>query len=188
MRDFVKKLHEEYADKVDLILHIGMANGWNHVTVEQGAYRQDMSSSWWGDLAEEGYYLKVDDAGQTVKDLKSMPWTNVPMGLRTALNAEKIAQMAMLSQTMAGFGHELPINGTSVRELTKVPIKMHDEAGPYLCGFIYYESMATCFVNNRRANVLFCHVPGETDEESLRRGRDAVVAIIGAAVGDLLEK
>ena len=47
-------------------------------------------------------------------------------------------------------------------------------------GFIYYESLATCWTMGVDTKVLFKHVPWEVDRASLERGTDAVSAIIGA--------
>lgn len=66
-----------------------------------------------------------------------------------------------------------------------IEIRPHNEGGPYLCGFIHYESLANCYVNKRRPNVLFCHIPGEDDEKSMNRVKDAILAIIVSAVNEV---
>ena len=80
---------------------------------------------------------------------------------------------------------------TDARQTTTHPdpltVKAHHEAGSYCCGFTFYESLANCYIKKRTANVLFCHVPGETDRESLERARDSVLAIIVSAVDDLVQ-
>jgi pyroglutamyl-peptidase len=69
---------------VDLFIHLGEARGWNFVTVERVAYKQGMSSSWWGPNEEKQYYTMADNAGLTIKDVGPCPWDEVPMGLRSA--------------------------------------------------------------------------------------------------------
>jgi hypothetical protein len=64
-------------------------------------------------------------------------------------------------------------------------VKPHSEGGPYLCGFLNYESLANCYVNKRKPNVLFCHTPGKEDEKSLNQARDAILAIIVSAVNEV---
>jgi pyroglutamyl-peptidase len=57
----------------------------------------------------------------------------------------------------------------------------HLEAGSYCCGFIYYESLATCWKRGLNTKVIFTHVPGWRDPERLGRGADVICAIIGSA-------
>ncbi|KAF3003277.1 hypothetical protein E8E14_005298 [Neopestalotiopsis sp. 37M] len=66
-----------------------------------------------------------------------------------------------------------------------IEIRPHAEGGPYLCGFINYESLANRYVRNLKRNVLFCHVPGESDAANLRRTADGVLAVVVAAVSQL---
>ena len=42
-------------------------------------------------------------------------------------------------------------------------------------------------VQGRRRNVLFCHVPGGVDEASIELSRDALLAVIGAAIHGMNE-
>jgi len=77
------------------------------------------------------------------------------------------------------------------------------DAGLYLCEYIYYTSTAeTIYMdgdNNKyrdggnevlpsTSKVLFVHVPKETDEESIERGKETVKRIIGAIVSLSLKR
>jgi len=64
----------------------------------------------------------------------------------------------------------------------RLEVKPHMEPGHIGCGYTYYESMANRYVQGRRRNVLFCHVPGGVDEASIELSRDALLAVIGAAI------
>lgn len=173
IRQYAKDLHEKHADDIDLYLHIGQADGWDHVTVERRAYKQGFSSTWWGPSGEKGYYMIKDNAGKTIEH-EPNPWgDNVPIGLGTALFVDRIVVGANKTQQAAAKPHPNP---------KPLEVKPHHEAGNYGCGFIYYESLANRYVKGRSANVLFCHVPGETDKESVSRARDAIEAIVVAAV------
>tara|TARA_R110002060_G_scaffold44418_1_gene55812 strand:- start:810 stop:1085 length:276 start_codon:yes stop_codon:yes gene_type:complete len=73
---------------------LGMADGWNWYTVEERAFKEGMSSTWWGDSAQKGYYMVPDDAGKTLLDIKGKDegmWEGSPMGLATAVDVEKVA-------------------------------------------------------------------------------------------------
>jgi len=67
-------------------------------------------------------------------------------------------------------------------------ITTHHEAGPYLCGFIYYESLAQCYTRDKRADVLFCHVPAMLGEKEVTKGRNAVFAVVEGAMRWLIEQ
>ena len=62
----------------------------------------------------------------------------------------------------------------------QVQIAPHFEAGQYLCGFLFYESLATVRKRRLDTKVIFCHVPGWEDSERLERRADAICAVIGA--------
>lgn len=61
-------------------------------------------------------------------------------------------------------------------------VRLSDEAGRYLCEFIYYTSLAYAVQTGRDRNVVFLHVPGWTDEANVEQGRNVVVALIKALV------
>lgn len=65
-------------------MHLGEARGWDFVSLERVAYKQGMSSTWWGRGEEVEYYTMPDNAGLTIGDVGPCPWGGVPMGLRGA--------------------------------------------------------------------------------------------------------
>ncbi|KAH7413381.1 hypothetical protein BKA64DRAFT_660914 [Cadophora sp. MPI-SDFR-AT-0126] len=173
IRSYTKTLHAESqkTNNLDAIVHLGMADGWEWYTVEERAFKEGMSSTWWGESAKEGYYMVLDDAGETVLDIKGEDegmWKGSPMGLVTGVDVEKVVGDAKRA-----------VNAEDEEKL-KIQIIPHFEAGNYGCGFIYYESLATCLKRKLDTKVVFCHVPGWRDEMRLKRGADVVCAIIGA--------
>ncbi|THZ84216.1 peptidase C15, pyroglutamyl peptidase I-like protein [Aureobasidium pullulans] len=46
IRDYVSDLHDTHGNSVDLILHMGMADGWNFISCERRAYKQTFTSCW----------------------------------------------------------------------------------------------------------------------------------------------
>lgn len=161
-----------------------------------------MTSTWWSAREKKGYYRIPDNAGKTVEDAGPCPWDAVPIGLETVLSVDDVVEGAQVVQaTRRTFGlssltPEQPSqqanSGTKSSSRTQLPsstldVKAHHEGGPYACGFIHYESLANCYVNDREPRVLFCHVPAETDTPSLEAGRDAVLAVIVSAVNQLTQ-
>ncbi|GAB7347138.1 hypothetical protein MBLNU459_g3261t1 [Dothideomycetes sp. NU459] len=198
IRQYTKQLHatsqQQQQQTVDLYLHIGMANGWDHVTVERRAYKQGFSSDWWGGGSSSSssagtreYYTTADNAGKTARDAGACPWgADVPVGLATGVDVDAIVAGANASLSAAdgvqSDGAGVEGQGKPAPPPPPLQVKPHHEAGSYCCGFIFYESLANRLVQGTRGEVMFCHVPGEFDQESLERGRDAIVAVIAAAV------
>lgn len=172
------------AGKVELFLHIGMADGWDFVSVERRAYKQGFSCDWSGLLERiAGYYHIPDNAGQTILNTGPCPWLTTPMGLSTSFDVGCLVEGAN-----ASLEAESTSRHQSSKRPSEIPITPHDEPGSYCCGFMYYESLANCWVRERRPDVLFCHVPDYLDAASLERGRDCVVAIIEQAVKQLVRR
>ncbi|KAG4440553.1 hypothetical protein IFR05_003969 [Cadophora sp. M221] len=186
IRSYVKTLHapSQESNNLDAIVHLGMADGWEWYTVEERAFKEGMSSTWWGESAQAGYYMVLDDAGKTVLDIKGEDeglWEGSPVGIMTRLDVNRVVCDAK-RVVNADFVDALKkVDGdTNVEGKLKVQIIPHFEAGNYCCGFMYYESLATCLRRKLDTKVVFCHIPGWRDEERLRRGADVVCAVIGA--------
>jgi len=139
-----------------------------------------MTSTWAGESAEkQGYYVNPDNRGAYVRDMES-PWKDVPMGLQSEVPIPETVDVANASLEK--------LDGQGTRK--RLEVKPHFEAGSLGCGYAYYESMANRYVLGRQRNVLFCHVPPSGDEESVESAREALLAVIGAAIDALnhLEK
>lgn len=183
IRSYISELHAKHATDIDLFVHVGMANGWDFVSVERRAFRQGFSSDWWGGSPETGgseYYMIPDDKGQTVLDAGDCPWEKVPLGLGTGVDVDEVVGGANERLDVIALGEG--------RGKKRVVVEPHHEAGTYCCGYTYYESLANKWVKGTKGQVLFCHVPGEMDQESLEAGRDAIVSVIAAAVELLVKK
>lgn len=180
IRSYVQDLYDKFTDTdtgecaLDAVVHLGMADGWKAYTVEEHAFNENMSSDWWPGFLEQGmqYYRILDDAGKTVEDITHDDgkdrWSDAPMGLSTGFDVSKVVKDAVRAVNLMG---------ENKKEVSIIP---HFEAGPMGCGFIFYESLATCHKRRLRTKAVFSHVPGWKDEPSLQRGADAVCAIIGA--------
>lgn len=201
VREFCKELHENHADDTDLFIHLGEARGWTWLTVERAAYKQGMSSNWWSPADQREYYTMRDDANLSVHDIGPCPWDGVPIGLQGALDLDKVVDGASaILKNVYQFGR--PGAAIRLREKTaeaepvamrtparySVPIEVrpHVEGGPYMCGFIHYESLANRYVRKLKRNVLFCHMPGEADHDDLKHTGDGILAIVVAAANEVL--
>jgi hypothetical protein len=61
-----------------------------------------------------------------------------------------------------------------------IDVRLSNDAGRYLCEFIYYTSLAHALQAGRDGGVVFFHVPGWTDERSIERGQSVAIALIKA--------
>lgn len=61
-------------------------------------------------------------------------------------------------------------------------VRLSNDAGRYLCEFIFYTSLAQALGEGQPQNVVFLHVPGPTDDENLEKGRDVTIALVKSLV------
>ena len=166
IRTYISDLHDEHKDDIDLFLHLGMAAGWDFVSIEQKGYRQDFSWGWGSDEKQELYRIK-DAAGKTVLDAPVLPWASrVPFGLIGTLDPITMAERANKSLEGARKSDNEETPGSGGKEKSHgLSVKIHSDPGSYCCGFTYYESLANKYAKGTRGHVMFCHVPEETDQE-----------------------
>lgn len=171
VRELVPKMHESYLDSVDLVLHIGMASGRDFYTLEQIAHR-------------DGYHKNKDLDGETLpEDDGLLRFADCPANMTSSLNCPKVFQkwrtiMESLPEDSPGFGADC---------------RPSDDAGYYLCDYIYFNSLA--WYGRRSGNrldglasdrpVLFLHVPAESGEEMLAKGKVVAMALIEAMAEEL---
>jgi pyroglutamyl-peptidase len=63
-----------------------------------------------------------------------------------------------------------------------IPIRVSDDAGHFLCDFVYYSSLAWLYRHEREGRVLFLHVPKQHDLETTEMGVKVAVELIKAVV------
>jgi pyroglutamyl-peptidase len=67
-------------------------------------------------------------------------------------------------------------------------LRISEDAGRYLCDFIYFSSLAHLYKTGRRRNVLFLHVPSDASEHSIEVGRELVLQLVRAMVESEVER
>lgn len=189
VRSFIQDLYDKYQDEVDAFVHLGMADGWEWYSVEERVFNERFTSNWCGaDEAEVGYYMHHDAEGKTVRDIgekvgKGM-WDGMPLGLKAAGVNVRIVVDDVRKVVNHEAGEEHEDNG---KKKMKVDVISNDEAGNYGCGFIFYESLVTCWKRKLKTRVVFCHVPGWKEPERLGRGADFVCSVIGAVCRQVMQ-
>ncbi|KAK5168964.1 uncharacterized protein LTR77_006273 [Saxophila tyrrhenica] len=173
VRRLVPVIHASYPQGVDLILHIGMASGRTFYTAERSAHR-------------DGYEKNKDVDGQTLAaDHGQTFFGDCDPILRTSLDYERVLQrwkwnLQNVPESSAAYGADC---------------RGSDDAGHYLCDYIYFNSLAWLARNptpradgaaNERP-VMFLHVPAESDPRMLYKGKEVALALIEAMVESWIE-
>ena len=139
--------------KIDYMIHIGMATGRKFYSVERRGHR-------------DGYKMK-DVNGEFLEDFereeRSSPWVGMPDELKSSCD---------IDDTWRRWRVALP----------DIDVRVSEDAGRYLCDFIYFSSLAHLEKRGEERRVVFFHVPVDVDEKSIRTGIDAVVELIRAMV------
>lgn len=101
-------------------------------------------------------------------------WKDCPEILQTTLNVDNILERI----------HQ-PEAGDAAQLLEGISVEASNNAGYYLCDFIYYSSLSHFWRKNGengKRPVVFLHVPPESDEAVLEKGREVTKALIRAIV------
>ncbi len=107
-------------------------------------------------------------------------WDGMPLGLSASVDIAQVVKDARKVANAECDNVAQKSGDGENKTKKKVDVVSHFEAGWYGCGFVYYESLATCLKRGLSTKVVFCHIPGWRDEESLERGADVVSAVIGS--------
>ncbi|QSS66220.1 pyroglutamyl peptidase type I [Histoplasma capsulatum] len=57
-------------------------------------------------------------------------------------------------------------------------VRLSDDAGRYLCEFIYYTSLMHAYLERRNRSVVFLHVPGRADDEAIQLGKEVAAGLV----------
>ncbi|KAG9192265.1 pyroglutamyl-peptidase [Alternaria panax] len=151
----------------DIVLHIGLAAGRNYFAIEQGSH-------------SHGYGKIPDVDGQRFEDSaaeKHFPSSRYPHKLKTSFDTCDV-----LAHWKANLGYT-SVDGIESDE-GSTDVRISTDAGNFLCGFIYYNSLAHYFnIKADERPVIFLHVPDlSSSQEKSKEGLKATVALIKALV------
>lgn len=96
-------------------------------------------------------------------------WEGLPKEIETDLNIDDVWKRWRLA-------------------LPDTDARISEDAGRYLCDFIYYSSLAELTKRQERKRVLFLHVPVGVDEESVMKGVEITCELIRAIVASDITK
>lgn len=145
----------------DVVLHIGLAAGRRYFAIEEGSSRD--------------IYDQIPDVdGERFTD---DTFAKFPVNLNTSFDTSDV-----LNRWQEHLG--IPISNGDVNSAKFPDVRISQNAGNFLCGFIYYNSLAHYFsIKEDERPVVFLHVPDlSTIEEKLHEGIQVTVALIKALV------
>lgn len=67
-------------------------------------------------------------------------------------------------------------------------MRISENAGHYLCDFIYYSSLVHLHKAGERKRVLFLHVPSDASEHSISVGRELMLQLVRSVVESEMER
>lgn len=170
--------------KPDIVLHIGLAAGRQFYTFEKGAHRRGYGAI--PDVDEE----RFEDGDAE----KRWPNNLYPEKLETGFEVNDVLERW---KSFLGYASSSRINGyiedaaknpsdyIQTEDSIQVPdVRISEDAGNYMCGFIYYNSLAHYYnLDASHVPVAFLHVPDlSKSTEEVNIGSQVAVALIKALV------
>ncbi|KAI2464373.1 peptidase [Annulohypoxylon bovei var. microspora] len=153
VREMVPQLWDDPPQKIDYVIHIGMAGPQPVYSIERRGHRDG--------------YDKPDVDGELLGDEQRRKregdkwiWHDAPPELLTDLDIENIYKRWV------------------ERSPDDLRLQLSEDAGHYLCDFIYFSSLAHLYKQQKPRKVIFFHVPLNPDEASLGRGKELALQLI----------
>ena len=179
---------------IDAAIHIGMAGPRPMWQIERRGHRQGYKSK---DV--DGKLLDDEAEGGHSSE---WVWYGCPDELETELDTVDVMKRWQASSPVSRPLPSLPFppfscpssggacafhdsfTDSRVNTLRQhdLDLRISDDAGRYLCDFIYYSSLAHLWKQQRPRKVLFFHVPAEATERNLETGRELLLNLVRAVV------
>lgn len=177
--------------RIDFCIHIGMAAGREYYSIERRAWKTGYSV---GDvdgrlpgIGEDGRRIPAPEQPATGADGK------VPSPTRTPASEINVAPAEADEQRWESWeglpemlGPAIDVDEVLARwrgVMKGEDVRVSNDAGRYLCEYIYYASLAHLWREKEEARVLFVHVPGWCGEMQWERGVRALVGLAGVVGG-----
>lgn len=164
----------------DIVLHMGIAATRNYYSIESKAHRDA--------------YNMPDNLGQAGYDEGEKPWRerSLPHVLTPGRSDPSTEPVVKLDLTVAAAASRTDLNPhppdgeflETWRALAPsgADIRVSEDAGRYLCEFIFYTSLALALQEGRDRNVAFFHVPASCRDGDVETGREIAIALIKTLV------
>jgi pyroglutamyl-peptidase len=152
----------------DFVLHLGLAGRRDWFTLEKGAHRLGYGTK--RDVDKEVY---PDELGET-----RWPGSEYPEALETGFDPDDV-----LERWKAG------AKGHPSAKVKDADLRISPDAGDYMCGFIYWNSMSWFYRKFKEEGeqgkdlpVAFSHVPPLPEKEDVEMGIQLTIELIRAMI------
>ncbi|KAK4205250.1 putative peptidase [Triangularia verruculosa] len=163
VRDLIPSLwHLDSPDhpRIDLAIHIGMAGPRGHYSIERRAHKTGYTM---GDVDNN----LLSDLDASLPAGTAHPWEDLPEELLSGLDMEDVLER---------WRKFCPPYSD---------LRISEDAGHYLCDFIYYSSLAHLVKSEERGKgkgVVFLHVPSEASPAWVKVGRELCLGLVRGMV------
>ncbi|PLB55416.1 peptidase C15, pyroglutamyl peptidase I-like protein [Aspergillus steynii IBT 23096] len=189
VRESIPVILEDFAKnhggrRPDIVMHMGIAAMRNFYSVETQARRDAYHMS---DIKGKGGYEDgeklwrelglpaVLQAGRATDLKPTSADSNVQSTTEDSLQALRSSLTPCPpNDELLGLWKSFAPAGTDLR--------ISDDAGRYLCEFIYYTSLSHAYREGHDRNVVFFHVPGACGDDAIQEGKEAAIALIKSLV------
>ncbi|EPQ65970.1 hypothetical protein BGT96224_5235 [Blumeria graminis f. sp. tritici 96224] len=165
VRDIVPRLWDD--EKIDFVIHIGVAEERDYYSIERRAYRDGHI------MPDVDGMLCADLTERHIKGVKWI-WHDMP---------DEILSDVHIDDVCAKWKESLPVTLQLFIYyicLCTIDVRVSEDAGRYLCNFIYYSSLAQLTKNKKPKKVVFLHVPNKIDTASIEIGVTVTTQLIRA--------
>lgn len=158
----------------DIVLHMGLAVDRDYFALEKSALK-------------EGYH-DVPDVDRKVftRAENKKTFAKAPASLSTSLDLESAVAEWQTSCSRLGWpakgADRAKGKGKGKQAQTTVDVRLSDDVGTYVCGFIYFISMLEMQRKKGTRNVVFLHVPRVEGSEEISLGIEIAKECISALV------
>lgn len=166
VRQLLPAILAEYASthggrRPDLVIHLGIASPRLYYSVEIQAHRDD--------------YNITDIEGRSGFDDGEKRWKE--MGLPAILKPGP-APDTPVSAASPYPPNDHFLDTWKLFAPATSDLRISEDAGHYLCDFIYYTSLSLAMLDAQDRGVLFLHVPGACEDKDIERGRNITLALV----------
>lgn len=168
--------------KIDLCIHIGMADPRLYYSIEHRGHRDGYTMP---DV--DGEKLRDDEARRREGD--DWVWADVPSQLETDLDVRDVlGRWRKHSPVSIWASHRVSCSLLICLVQAFSDLRVSEDAGHYLCDFIYFSSLAHLYKNGEYRRVIFLHVPSDASDKAVAKGKDLTIHLIRSLVESELSR
>ncbi|KAK8120623.1 hypothetical protein PG999_004743 [Apiospora kogelbergensis] len=175
----------------DIVVHMGLAMERDYFAVESSAPKEGYHEI--PDIARR-VFTRADNKARFGKSAGSLV-TDLPLEQVVGSWEDSVAQarLRLPSSSSSGVGAKAQGSGKKgfkgfKEELKCVDVRLSDDVGTYVCGFIYYLSLLEMEKRGKKKSTVFFHVPPLGTDDEVQVGLEVTQSLIQALVDNTTPK